>query len=114
MDWKKICLFAGGALAGSAGVAILSSKDAKKVYTHCTAAVLRGKDSVMDTYTTLKENCGDIKADAKEINEKRREEERLKEIEDAKAVIAEAEERIAELEADGSGQLNDEAVVAGA
>jgi len=44
--------------------------------------------------------AGDIKADAQEINEKRREEERLKEIEDAKAVIAEAEEKIAELEAD--------------
>ncbi|MBR1506741.1 MAG: hypothetical protein IJ619_01885 [Eubacterium sp.] len=111
---KHLCMVLGGALLGSAGVKILSSKDAKKVYTHVTAAVMRCADSVMETAATLKENCGDIKADAKEINEKRREEERLKEIEDAKAVIAEAEERIAELEADGCGQIKDEAVVAGA
>ena len=29
------------------------------------------KDSVMETATTLQENCGDILADAKEINEQR-------------------------------------------
>ena len=43
----KLGLFAGGALFGTGGVAILSSKDAKKVYTECTAAVLRGKDCVV-------------------------------------------------------------------
>ncbi len=91
MDWKKICLFAGGALAGSAGVAILSSKDAKKVYTHCTAAVLRGKDSVMDTYTTLKENCGDIYADANDINDKRYAEKAEKDYNEAKALVEEYE-----------------------
>ena len=65
MNWAKVALFAGGALFGSA------SKDAKKLYTQCTAAVLRMKDSVMETATTLQENCGDILADAKEINEER-------------------------------------------
>ena len=35
---KKIGLFAGGVLFGTAGVKLLSSKDAKKVYTECTAA----------------------------------------------------------------------------
>lgn len=44
INWKKIGLFAGGTLFGTAGVKILSSKDAKKVYTGCTAAVLRAKD----------------------------------------------------------------------
>ena len=39
--WKKIGCFAGGVLFGTAGVKVLSSKDAKKVYTNCTAAVLR-------------------------------------------------------------------------
>jgi hypothetical protein len=97
---KHLCLLVGGTLLGSAGVKLLSSKDAKKVYTHVTAAVMRCADTVMDTATTLKENCGDIKADAKDINEKRREEERLKEIEDAKAVIAEAEARLEELESE--------------
>ncbi len=71
MSISKLALFAAGFAAGTAGVAILSSKDAKKVYTHCTAAALRGKDRVMKTYTTVKENCGDILADAKAINEAR-------------------------------------------
>ena len=70
MNWAKIGLFAGGALFGSAGIEILTSKDAKKLYTQCTAAVLRMKDQVMKTATTLQENC-DILADAKEINEQR-------------------------------------------
>ena len=43
-DIKKIGLFAGGVLFGSAGIKALSSKDAKKVYTQGTAAVLRVKD----------------------------------------------------------------------
>ena len=71
VDMKKIALFAAGTLFGSAGFKLLSSKDAKKVYTQTTAAVLRMKDSVMETATTLQENCGDILADAKEINEER-------------------------------------------
>ena len=32
-DWKKIGLFAGGVLFGTAGIKVLSSGDAKKVYT---------------------------------------------------------------------------------
>lgn len=67
----KVAAFIGGALFGSAGIKILSSRDAKKVYTHTTAAVLRMKDYVMETATTLQENCEDILAEAKEINESR-------------------------------------------
>ena len=37
----KIALFLGGTLFGSAGLKILSGRDARKVYTHTTAAVLR-------------------------------------------------------------------------
>ena len=44
MDIKKIALFAAGTLFGSAGFKLLSSKDAKKVYTQTTAAVLRMKE----------------------------------------------------------------------
>lgn len=69
--YEKIALFLGGALFGSAGIKLLSSKDARKVYTHTTAAVLRMKESVMETATTVQENCADILADAKEINEER-------------------------------------------
>ena len=71
LNLKKVGLFAGGVLFGTAGIKILTSKDAKKLYTQCTAAVLRMKDQVMKTATTLQENCGDILADAKEINEQR-------------------------------------------
>lgn len=95
---KTICPLVGGFLLGTAGVKILSSKDAKKVYTHITAAVLRGKDEVMKTATTIKENCEDIKADADDINEKRREEDRQKEIEDAKALLEETKNKLEELE----------------
>ena len=38
---KHLGLFAAGVLFGTAGLKILSSKDAKKVYSHTTAAVLR-------------------------------------------------------------------------
>ena len=71
VDMKKIALFAAGTLFGSAGFKLLSSSDAKKAYTQTTAAVLRMKDQVMKTATTLQENCGDILADAREINEQR-------------------------------------------
>lgn len=72
---KEIALLLGGTLFGSAGIKILSSKDAKKVYTHTTAAVLRAEECVMTTVTKVKENAGDILADAKVINEKRSAEE---------------------------------------
>ena len=68
---KKFGLFAAGVLFGTAGIKMLSSKDAKKVYTHTTAAVLRAKDSVMETVTTVRENAEDIYADAKAINDRR-------------------------------------------
>lgn len=68
---KNFGLFAAGVLFGTAGIKVLSSKDAKKVYTHTTAAVLRAKDSVMETVTTVRENAEDIYADAKAINQQR-------------------------------------------
>ena len=70
-DAKKIGLFLGGVLFGTAGIKILSSKDAKKAYVQCTAAALRAKDSVMKTVTTAQENAGDVLAEAKQINEDR-------------------------------------------
>ena len=80
MNWCKLGIFAGGVLAGTAGVRILSGKDAKKVYTHCTAAVLRAKDVVVDQATILQENCQDIYEDAKRINNDRAEKEQDSEI----------------------------------
>lgn len=69
-EWKKLGLFAGGVLFGTAGIKLLCSREAKNVYTHATAAVLRAKDCVMTTVTAVRENAGDILADAKELNEK--------------------------------------------
>lgn len=74
MNMTKWAAFAGGVLFGTAGVKLLSSKDAKKVYTHTTAAVLRAKDCVMATADTVRENAEDILADAKAINDTRAEE----------------------------------------
>ena len=69
---KKIGIFAGGVLFGTAGVKILSGRDAKKVYTECTAAALRAKDCVMKTVTTVQENAEDILAEAQGRRRKRR------------------------------------------
>lgn len=71
MDLKKTGIFAAGVLFGTAGIKILSSKDAKKVYTNCTAAVLRAKDCVMKTAAVAQENAEDIYAEAQQINEDR-------------------------------------------
>ena len=87
LPWGKLGLFAGGVLFGTAGIKILSSQDAKKCYTNATAAVLRAKDSVMETVTNVRENCDDILSDAKEINAERAAAEEA-------AVIADAAESI--------------------
>lgn len=71
INWKKTGIFAAGVAFGTAGIKLLSSKDAKKVYTNCTAAVLRAKESVMQTVNTVQENAEDILAEAKQINEER-------------------------------------------
>ena len=68
---KSTGIFAAGVLFGTAGIKILSSKDAKKLYTNCTAAVLRAKDCVMKTVAKVQENAEDIYAEAQQINEER-------------------------------------------
>ena len=86
---KKAGIFAGGVLFGTAGVKILASDDAKKVYTNCTAAVLRAKDCVMKTATTIQENAEDIYEEAKEINAKRASEEEADVFEEVEEVASE-------------------------
>lgn len=87
---KKLGMFAAGVLFGTAGIKVLGSKDAKKVYTHTTAAVLRAKDSVMETVTTVRENAEDILAEAKAINDQRAEEAAEVVVEDASGKEADA------------------------
>ena len=68
---KKTGIFAAGVLFGTAGIKVLTSQDAKKLYTNCTAAVLRAKSCVMKTASTIQENAEDIYAEAQQINEDR-------------------------------------------
>ena len=89
MKYEKLGLFAAGVLFGTAGLKILGSKDAKKVYAHTTAAALRAKESVMTAVTTIRENAEDIYADAKDINEKRSADDEV--IEDTSAAAEAAE-----------------------
>lgn len=91
-DLKKLGLFAGGVLFGTAGVKILGSKDAKKVYVHCVAAGLRAKETVMTTVANIQENAEDIMAEAEEINEKRSEEASRKEVDDEEKEAKASEE----------------------
>ena len=85
MNWGKVGLFAGGVLFGTAGIKILTSRDAKKVYAFTTAAALRAKEAVMTTATNIREGADDIYADAKAINDHRAAEAEAETIEDTSA-----------------------------
>ena len=87
LKWKNCGWLGAGILLGSYGIRILTSRDAKKVYTHGTAAVLRMKDEVLKDVSLIRENCGDIAADAKELNEKRQALDEARQIEDARAIL---------------------------
>lgn len=88
---KKIGLFVAGVLFGIAGIKLLGSRDAKKVYAHTIAAALRAKEDVMKTVTAVREGADDIYAEAKAINERRAEAEAAAVVEDASAEDAKAE-----------------------
>lgn len=85
---KRTALFVGGLLCGTAGLSILKSKDAKRLYAESAAAVLRAKEEIMTGVTSVRETAGDILAEAKDINEQRAEEEAAKVIEDEAEVPA--------------------------
>ena len=88
---KKVGLFAAGVLFGTAGIKLLGSRDAKKVYAHTTAAALRAKEDVMKTVTAVREGADDIYAEAKTINERRAEAEAAAVVEDTSAEESKAE-----------------------
>ena len=93
VNGKSTGIFAAGVLFGTAGIKILASKDAKKLYTNCTAAVLRAKSCVMKTATTIQENAEDIYAEAQQINEERATaEEVVTDVEEADVEEADAKE----------------------
>ena len=101
---KKTGFFAAGVLFGTAGIKALSSKDAKKFYTNCTAAVLRAKECVMDTVATVQENAEDIYAEAQQINEEREAAEEV--VEDASEEVADFKEE--ETEETATGETTEE------
>ena len=80
-QYVHLACFAGGALFGSVGLRLLTSRDAKKVYTHLTAAGLRAQKSVMETVTAVQEEAADILAAAKDINAEREAKEAEAEVE---------------------------------
>ena len=94
-------VFAAGLLFGTAGIKLLSSKDAKTLYTNCAAAVLRAKECVLKTATTIQENAEDIYAEAQQINEERaaKDAEEYTDVEDVKEAEETAEEASEENEA---------------
>lgn len=67
--WGKVRLVACGALLSTLGYRIVRSTEAKKLYTLAAAAVLREKEYIMTGLTDIREDCEDILADAKEVNE---------------------------------------------
>ena len=79
----KLALFVGGTIFGSAGLKLLASKDARKVYTHAAAAALRCKEQVMKDVESVQEGCADILADAKALNQQREKEAQTAFIEDS-------------------------------
>ena len=98
IDFKKTGIFAAGVLFGTAGVKILASKDARKLYTNCTAAALRAKSTVMKTVTSIQENAEDIYAEAQQINEDRAaaETEEFEDVEEVSEKTTDVEEDTAE------------------
>mgnify|MGYP000692259762 CR=1 FL=1 len=72
-DVKK-CLKLKNVAVFAAGVKVLGSQDAKKLYINCLAAGLRAKECVMTTASNIQANAEDVLAEAKEINRARAEE----------------------------------------
>ena len=91
IDWKKSGIFAAGVLFGTAGIKVLSSRDARKVYTQGAAAVLRAKECVMNTAAVVQENAEDILAEARQINEDRKAADAAREVADEEASAEESQ-----------------------
>ena len=92
---KKVACFVLGTLFGSVGIKLLSSKDARKCYTHVAAAGLRMKDAAMETVSKVQENVEDIMADARDLNAARAAEEAAA----AQEIVEDASEETAAEEA---------------
>ena len=72
IEWKNQT-FRTSIIFGTAGIKVLSSKDAKKLYTGCTAAVLRAKDISLKPLPSFR-RMQRMYGGAKEINKERADE----------------------------------------
>lgn len=66
-------ILAAGVALGSIGLKILTSRDARELYTRIIAAGLRAKEYTMDTVTNVQEHVEDMVEEAKFINRLREE-----------------------------------------
>ena len=84
----KIGWMVGGFAIGVYGTKILGSKTMKKAYSHVAAGALWLKEEVLKDVTAITENCGDIVADAKEMQSKIQKEKEEQALQDARDLIA--------------------------
>lgn len=77
---KKSGLFLGGVAFGTAGLKLLSSKDAKKMYSKAIAKGYKVKDEINSTVSNVKQHADDVMIDAKHIYETEKKELQLSEI----------------------------------
>ena len=69
--WSHAGIFLGGMLFQAKGIDLLKSDRFHKAYVEATALGLRCRDEVLKNVTTVREGCGDIYAEAVELNEER-------------------------------------------
>ena len=72
---ERFGAFACGVLFGTAGLKVLASRDARKVYVQAVAAGLRARDCMMTTASQIQEAAEDILEEAKLENQFREAEE---------------------------------------
>ncbi|MCR5304782.1 MAG: DUF6110 family protein [Lachnospiraceae bacterium] len=65
----RLTEFVLGVAAGTIGIRLLTSREAKEIYSYVGAAGLHARDEVVRQGQIIKENCQDISARAKEIND---------------------------------------------
>lgn len=68
---KKLGIFAGGVLFGTAGLKVLGSKEGEKIICELPCGRTAGRDCAMKTAESLQADAEDILAEAEEINRAR-------------------------------------------
>lgn len=77
LNKKGFLVFAGGLALGAVGKELLKSDKVKETATKAVALGLRTKDNVMEQAEKVRAEGGDIIADARDLNDKRQEENKV-------------------------------------